>query len=216
MKKVHFTISTAVLTTGLLLAGCANDNGAMDQYGEGNENQNQGALNGDPMDNYQAPGTRNGDLNDYVGYVRYDKTQVDTRGNYEAKVNREETADMITKMILSYEQFNNAATLVTDDEVLIAYETSENMDRNQAADMAKKTAYSLVPRFYEVYVSDNPMAFEDIQSMSNTRISDRNYDKVLESIIERMRKSPQGEVTYNDETKSMKDKRDTGNETTNR
>ncbi|SEB07977.1 Sporulation lipoprotein YhcN/YlaJ (Spore_YhcN_YlaJ) [Thalassobacillus cyri] len=207
------TFAASILISGILAGGCAaqEDENAMDRYG--NKDNNQGALNGNAMDNYQSPAERDGDgdMTDQLGYVRYDKSQVDPQGDYSTSVNREETADMITKMILTMDEITNAGTLVTDDEVLIAYDKTEEVDRNQAADMVKKTALSLVPRYYEVYVSDQEQSFGDIQSLSNSSINDENYDNVLENAIKRMRQAPQGEKTYNDETKSKTDPRDSKN-----
>jgi hypothetical protein len=198
--------SSIVLASALFLAACnagGGDEGAMDNQYNGNNYNNNGNLNGNTMDNYE----RNRD--DQLGYVRYNKDQVNTEGNYETKIDREAMSDTITKMILSYEQFEDAATLVSDDEVLVAYQKPADMDRNEAADMVKKTAASLVPRFYEIYVSDQEEAFDEIQSLNNSSVNDRNYDNVLEDIIKDMRQAPQGDPMYNDETNSTKDPRDT-------
>ncbi|GGC81525.1 hypothetical protein GCM10007216_10090 [Thalassobacillus devorans] len=215
---MRYTFAASIMISGVLLVGCTanEEENTMDRYGE--QNQDRGSLNGNAMDNYQDPIDQDGDgdLNDQLGYVRYDKSQIDPEGNYNTGVNREETADMITKMVLTMDEIHDAGTLVTDDEVLVAYKKADDAERNQAADMVKKTVLSLVPRYYEVYVSDQESAFKDIQSLSNTSTSDQNYDNVLENIITRMREAPQGEDTYNDETKSTKDPRDSSSEGMNR
>ncbi|WP_085505735.1 YhcN/YlaJ family sporulation lipoprotein [Thalassobacillus devorans] len=215
---MRYTFAASILMSGILLAGCTakEEESTMERYGD--QNQDRGALNGNAMDNYQDPIDQDGDgdLNDQLGYVRYDKSQIDPEGDYRIEINREETADMITKMVLTMDAINDAGTLVTDDEVLVAYKKADDADRNQAADMVKKTVLSLVPRYYEVYVSDQESSFKDIQSLSNTNISDENYDNVLENVITRMREAPQGEDTYNDETRSTKDPRDSTAEDMNR
>ncbi|MFD1020495.1 YhcN/YlaJ family sporulation lipoprotein [Thalassobacillus hwangdonensis] len=198
------TFATSILlSAGLLMTAC---NAGNDDDNALNNGNGDGNLNGNAMDSYNGPDTT--ENNDQLGYVRYTKDQVDPEGNYETQVDREAMSDMITKMILSYEQFEDAATLVSDDEVLVAYQKPDEMDRDQAADMVKKTAASLVPRYFEIYVSDQASAFDDIQSLNNTSTTDRNYDQVIEEIIKRMRQAPQGEPLYNDETESMDDPRD--------
>ena len=64
--------------------------------------------------------------------------------------------------------------------------------------MVQKTAYSLVPSFYHVFVSDNPASFGDIQSVSTSTVYDEQYTEVIDSIIKKMKKSPQGKVPEND------------------
>ncbi|WP_052158961.1 YhcN/YlaJ family sporulation lipoprotein, partial [Halobacillus sp. BBL2006] len=148
-------------------------------------------LNGNAMDSYNDEG-----LDGQVGYVRFKKDQLDQskEKNRQIKVNREQMADMISRMILRYDGFEDVATLVTDNEVLVAYQKPENHSREQAADMVQKTAYSLVPSFYHVYVSDDPSAFGDIQSVSTSTVYDEQYEEVIDSIVKKIKKSPQGKV----------------------
>ncbi|WP_431804386.1 YhcN/YlaJ family sporulation lipoprotein [Halobacillus andaensis] len=155
------------------------------------EADNDHSIEGNAMDNYNEPAN-----NGQVGYVRFQKDQLDQEeeANHKIKVNREQMADMITRMILRYKEFEDVATLVADDEILIAYQAPENKSRDEAADMVKKTAYSLVPSFYKIYVSDDPASFGDIQSLSNSTVYDEQYSEVVERIVEKMKESPQGTV----------------------
>ncbi|GGB36538.1 hypothetical protein GCM10011409_12450 [Lentibacillus populi] len=101
-------------------------------------------------------------------------------------------ADMITRLILRNEGFDEVATLVTDEEVLIAYQKNDNLDDRTAADIASKTAKSTMPGFFDVYVSDNGTLMNDIQSLHNSSATNKNYDNTIEQIINEMNKSPQG------------------------
>ncbi len=178
----------------LISAGCANEK----VKNADNKINQDDALNGNSMDSY------NDKLVDgQVGYVRFKSTQLDQKKEQrrKIKVNREQVADMITRMILTYDGFEDVATVVTDNEVLVAYKKPASEDRNMAADMVQKTAYSLVPSFYHVYVSDNPSAFGDIQSISTSTVYDKNYNSVIESIIKKMKKAPQGQVQQNNNNK---------------
>ncbi|MBY7143990.1 YhcN/YlaJ family sporulation lipoprotein [Virgibacillus sp. NKC19-3] len=134
------------------------------------------------------------ELDEKLGYVRYTNDQVDNdqEGNRNITIDRNEMANMITRVILRNDGFEEVATLVTDGEVLIAYEKEQDMDGATAADIAKKTAMSIMPRFFEIYVSENEVLMEDIESLSNSTTENRNYDNTIDRIIEEMKKSPQG------------------------
>ncbi|WP_249871185.1 YhcN/YlaJ family sporulation lipoprotein [Oceanobacillus saliphilus] len=146
-----------------------------------------------PTRNYQNPA--NQDLDAQIGYVRYTKEQFENdteSNNKEITVDRHAMADMITRIILQNDDFNEVATLVTDQEVLIAYDRTEAINENTAADVAKRTAMSIMPRYFDIYVTDNEALVYDIQSLHNSTTENRNYDNTIDQIIEEMQKSPQG------------------------
>ena len=204
----------------MVVSGCAgNGNG----NGNGNEdalepnNKNNGYNNVD-FDQSQMLDTsyqsrkddRNDARSDRFGYTRYTKDQV---GNDEDElrygvIDREQLSDLISRFILQGEGMKDASTLVTDSEVLVAYTPEGNMEREVAADIAKKNAMSVVPRYYEVYVSDQQNMYRELATLSNMRTEDEEYRDSIESVIKQMRKSPQGEKMINDETGTTKDKRD--------
>lgn len=166
------------------LAGCANTDNA------GDDPNDAEPLN--PTREQQPPGDE--ELDEKLGYVRYTKDQVDNdrERNRNVTIDRNEMANMITRVILRNDGFAEVATLVTDEEVLIAYQKDEGIDENAAADIANKTAMSTMPGFFEIYVSDNEILIEDIESLSNSSTENRNYDNTIDRIIEEMEKSPQG------------------------
>ncbi|MCA0971766.1 YhcN/YlaJ family sporulation lipoprotein [Halobacillus litoralis] len=179
-----------ILAVLLIMTGC------MEDADKQETSHHEDALNGNPMDSYnEAP------LEGQVGYVRYNKDQLDqdVEQNREIQVNREEMSDQISRMILRYKGFEDVATLVTDYEILVAYKKPDNMDRELAADMVQKTAYSMVPAFYRIYTSDKPSAFGDIQSVSTSTVYDDQYREVIDSIINKMKEAPQGKVEQNDD-----------------
>lgn len=129
------------------------------------------------------------------GYVRQQKSPLpgDNRiyDQHIGLIDREEVADAISKLCITLPNINEAATLVTDEEVLIAYDTdSEN--RFEAADMVKKTALSLVPRWYHVYVSDNPRMMNDISRFGRLDANSGRVDSIINGTIQEMLKDPQG------------------------
>ncbi|WP_407272549.1 YhcN/YlaJ family sporulation lipoprotein [Radiobacillus sp. PE A8.2] len=170
----------------LIMAGCAGTNNADSDRTEEADND---------LDEFMEPAQSNGDLNGQLGYVNYNKDELEMTDDQPqvVTVNRQKMADTISRMILTYEGFEQVATLVTDDEVLIAYQKPDDLDRNKAASIVKKTGLSILPRFYDIYVSDQAVSFRDIQSLQNSTTLNDNYEQTLENIINDMKKHPQGE-----------------------
>lgn len=172
------------ISSGLILSlvGCDQDKGAMEE---------------DELVDKLDPALETTDKNDQLnklGYVRYTKDELkeDEKTSRELTMNREEVADIITRLILRNDHFKEVATLVTDEEVLIAYQKEEEQDSKYTADIAKQSAMSIIPAYYEVYVSDNERLMDSIHSLKNSTTKNKNYDNTVNSIIEEMKKSPQG------------------------
>ncbi|WP_052737644.1 YhcN/YlaJ family sporulation lipoprotein [Bacillus sp. SA1-12] len=149
----------------------------------------------DRTDLYNEDGHPNGkDTNSAnFGYVRHQKSGIPQDVAYTPTpgVNREQTANTISSLIVQLPNIQDVATLVTDEEVLVAYRTnSEN--RNDAADQVKKTALSVVPRYYHVYVSDDANMIQQIEAYSPLDSNSRDIDQILNKTIKQMLKSPQG------------------------
>lgn len=128
------------------------------------------------------------------GYVRYQKSPVanDTeKAQNIATLDREEAADSISKLSSTIPNVNDVATLVTDEDVLIAYKT-DTKDRNATADQVKRTAMSIMPRYYHVYVSDNPQHIQDIERFSEANTKAESVEESIHLTIKEMLKSPQG------------------------
>lgn len=171
----------------LVITGCDTTNNTLNE-----REQRVNELNPN-REELQAPG--NEELNDQLGYVHYTQEQFEQNRDDDRVVtmDRNEMASMITSIILRNEDFEQVATLVTGDEVLIAYEIDEGTDENNAAEIARKTAESVMPRFYDIVVSDNPSLIPDIQSLHISRTTNPNYQNTIDKIIEEMESSPQGD-----------------------
>ncbi|QDP40990.1 YhcN/YlaJ family sporulation lipoprotein [Radiobacillus deserti] len=186
MKLKMFVFS--LLFGGIALAGCGTAENAEDAdrtlNGDGSLNEFQEPTQLDPEQ----------EMSSRLGYVRYNKEELDQ--NEEDKVirmDRKQYADTISRLLLRNDGFTEVATLVTDEEVLIAYNQPDKIERDKAASIARQTAYSVIPRFFHVYVSDKPVSFRDIQSLQNSTTLSDDYDATLDSIIEDMKKAPQGD-----------------------
>ncbi|MFD2444500.1 YhcN/YlaJ family sporulation lipoprotein [Bacillus sp. CGMCC 1.16607] len=127
------------------------------------------------------------------GYVRHQKNPVNGRTNSHkfSALDREKLADSISKLSSDLPNVHDVATLVTDEEVLIAYQTDAK-DRNLTADQVKKTAISVVPRFYHVYVTDNKNLIKNVENFATLDSDSRNVDSMVDRLIVQMLKSPQG------------------------
>ena len=107
------------------------------------------------------------------------------------KTDYQALSDIITRVELSLPDIYDVGTLVTDQYVLIAYKTT-NDNRVEAAEQVKRTALSVVPNYYKVYVSDERFAQTDIANFKNLDVSTPRVHQWLENLIKQMKQSPQG------------------------
>src|SRR5699024_5455872 len=139
------------------------------------------------------------ELNKELGYEKYTRHQEQKEPTRHVPIDREKPADMITRIILQNKPSDEVATLVTDEHVLIAYQLNDKLDRDNPAETARKTAMSVLPRYFEIIVSDNDVIMHDIQSLHNSTTKNKNYDNYKDEIINEMKKSPQGLDENNEE-----------------
>ncbi|MBE2932157.1 sporulation protein [Anoxybacillus flavithermus] len=180
------------ISTIVLLSGCAQMNESTSLYEKSGTTINVRSRN----DLYNEHGVKNGmdsRLTNF-GYVRHQKSPIlgDTTQYATIPVlNRENVADLISKLCTQLPNVYDVGTLVTDDTVFVVYKT-DSTNRFETADQVKKTAISVVPRYYHVYVSDNPRMFQDIERFGRLDANSRNIDQILQQTIKEMLKSPQG------------------------
>ncbi|MCM2531171.1 YhcN/YlaJ family sporulation lipoprotein [Neobacillus pocheonensis] len=189
MKKLIIIIGLFTLTA---LTGCSRGMTNQDVYQESGKSINVNNKRTELYNEGASRGIRNVS-NDY-GYVRHQKSPIlneRTANNQYAAVNREQLANIISKLSTNIPNVHDVATLVTDQEVLIAYRTDAK-NRNLAADQVKRTAMSVVPRYYHVYVTDNTTLIRDVEALSHLDSTSKNARKNVNSLITQMKKSPQG------------------------
>ncbi|ASN04870.1 YhcN/YlaJ family sporulation lipoprotein [Virgibacillus necropolis] len=182
-KKFAFVL----LLCTLFISACGTANQEADE-----QEQIRNEL--DPARNDETPASQ--EEENRLGYVHYTRDQLNLNNNNEnnhgVTMDRHRVADMISRIILRNEGFDEVATLVTDKEVLIAYGKNDGLDDDTAADIAKKSALSVMPRYFQVFVSDDRSLIPDIQSLHNSNTQQGNYRNTITSIIKEMKKSPQG------------------------
>ncbi|MEH7237063.1 YhcN/YlaJ family sporulation lipoprotein [Bacillus sp. JJ1562] len=188
MKK-YTIISGLLALTALTGCGASDDNAGV--YHESGNTINRIEQN----ELYNTKGVKNdGKEMTNFGYVRHQKNPVPGRVNVYSNLpamDREKVADLISKICTTIPNVNDVGTLVTDEEVLVAYDT-DSKDRNLTADQVKRAALSVVPRFFHVYVSDDPDMMKQIERFGTLDSDSRNVDQIITSTIQQMVKSPQG------------------------
>jgi Sporulation lipoprotein YhcN/YlaJ (Spore_YhcN_YlaJ) len=187
--KKYTIISGLIALTALTGCGTSDDNaGVYHESGNTIYRTDQNEL-------YNAKGVKNdGKEMTNFGYVRHQKNPVPGGANVYSDLptmDREKVADLISKICTNIPNVKDVGTLVTDEEVLVAYDT-DSKDRMLTADQVKRSALSVVPRYFHVYVSDNPDMMNQIERFGRLDSDSRNVDQIITSTIQQMIKSPQG------------------------
>ncbi|GIN11879.1 hypothetical protein J26TS2_17460 [Shouchella clausii] len=129
------------------------------------------------------------------GFSRYTENEVG-RANHTVgalTVDRGMLADVITRLVLSLEQIEEAAALVTDKYALVVYEhRAEQMTEEEVAEQVKRAASASLPRFYEVYVANDRARIRDIERFASLP-SGNGYQHLLQDTIETFKQYPQGD-----------------------
>lgn len=178
----------------LIAGGCAGDDGAAreDIYKESGNTIN--VQNREDMYNPNNADT-NREKGEEFGYVRHQSSGImgDT-ASYDdiGSIDREKVADTIGKIVLTVPNIQDVATLVTDEEVLMVYET-DTQNRFETADQVKKSAMSVVPRYYHVYVTDDTSFLKEVENYAYIDSNTDNYEQLIDRTIQKIVKSaPQG------------------------
>lgn len=172
MKALILVIS--IISISLLTAGCASP------FATDGASEDPEVLEPKRPENLPDP-----DLSAKLGYVRYtaDEADRDSQSLNEMTIDRAQMAEVITKVILQSGSFEEAASLVTDDDIVIAYKRKPETDQETASDIATRTAKSLLPSFYNIYVTDNPLHMNDIHSLHLSETNTNREIQTIEKII---------------------------------
>ncbi|MEG7379082.1 YhcN/YlaJ family sporulation lipoprotein [Bacillus subtilis] len=197
------TAVSLFLLTGLL-SGCGG--AGFDNAKQNAQNQTQNQTRPIHVSDRNEAFNRH-DKNEQFGYVRYQKEQFDGEQQQVPVMNREETAHMISSLTVQLPHIQEAATLVTDQEALVVYKT-DSKNRELTADQVKKTAASVIPRYYHVYISDNPNHMQSIENDSHLSSGSRNIRENMSRTIEEMKTSPQGSPVSENENANGETRQD--------
>ncbi|MFS0647031.1 YhcN/YlaJ family sporulation lipoprotein [Siminovitchia sp. 179-K 8D1 HS] len=184
---------SALAISGILLSACGvNDRQAA-------ENNTVYKKSGNTVNRTDRNDLYNGSNdNQNFGFVRQVKSPVpgeSTNINPGDIVSREQLANQISKLTVGLPQVNDNSVVVTDKEVLIAYQADAADERSRAevAEQVKKTAESAVPQWFGIYVTDDPALRQYVENIASMTPNRGNTDKAVRDTVKMMKKnSPQG------------------------
>ncbi|NGP46172.1 hypothetical protein G4V62_14885 [Bacillaceae bacterium SIJ1] len=108
-------------------------------------------------------------------------------------INKRHLAGAISELATSIDDVSDTTTLATDKEVLIAYQGNGD-DREELADQVKKSALSLIPRWYHVYVADDADLQSELERLGELPAEAEATRTEVDQMIEHMIANyPQGE-----------------------
>ena len=199
MRKQLVLKVLTVLCLSSIITGCGNN----DEAG-GPQGQQQNLFQGYQTDTDRyVMNRRANDVNDKINRFGFDHETRETAlsaqkaGGY-AIYDRPLMAQNISELAALNPGVNEVATLVTDQHVLMAYDTTSD-NREEVATQVKKTALSLVPAYFDIYVSDNPGMIQEIEKFQGLSPLEPDYVTALDQTIDEMKTYPQGEdVDLND------------------
>jgi hypothetical protein len=195
MKK---TVFIAGLFGIMALTACTIDDKAVDHANNGiyQKSGNTINVNDHQPELYNEGGEKSfKEKSDDFGYVRHSRNPVkgsESPDDHYAALDREQVANIISKLSTDVPNVDDVSTLVTGRDVLIVYKT-DTKDRNLTADQVKRTAFSIVPSWYRVYVSDNTALRQNIKNFSTQDVNSRDINTMIDGVIKEMTKSPQGD-----------------------
>ena len=123
------------------------------------------------------------------GYVRTDRQQVRTAAANNVYVDRNALAQAVGNVTSSCPGVQRSTVLVTDEEVFVGLNTA-GADALTAKNQAQMNAMSVSPRYYKVYVTDNPNDIQEIARVasrtSNLHNARTDETASIDTLIKRM------------------------------
>lgn len=124
-----------------------------------------------------------------MGYALTDRQHLRTAGANNVFVDRDALAKAVGNVTASCPGVLRSTVLVTDEEIFVGLHT-QGVDRNTAKKQAKMNAESVSPRYYKVYVTDNPNDVREIARVasrsSNVNVARTEDAKSIETLVKRM------------------------------
>ncbi|TQK54247.1 sporulation lipoprotein YhcN/YlaJ [Brevibacillus sp. AG162] len=129
-----------------------------------------------------------------MGYAQTDRQHMRTAGVTNVYVDRNTLAQAVGNVTASCPGVQRSTVLVTDREIFVGLNT-QGADARTAKKQAKMNAESVSPRYYRVYVTDNPNDIQEIarvasrsSNVSTARTEDANS---IDTLVKRMGGTPQ-------------------------
>lgn len=188
-------LAVIIASFSLLTACQANNAAAVKKKDALKQEEGSSVLLSNKKDIYERKpltGKRNADYSTTkMGYSRMQKSNVTSANDTSriAYINRGNLANIITDLEVKLPDVTDAATLVTDDEIFVVYRANTT-DPKLVADQVKKTALSVVPSYYHVYVSTETKLMSQMEGLKSGRLNDKEYTQTLDMLITEMQKNP--------------------------
>ncbi|NRR04154.1 YhcN/YlaJ family sporulation lipoprotein [Brevibacillus sp. RS1.1] len=144
---------------------------------------------------YQQHGTNRGGAGvmqtgmPHMGYVQTDRQHMRTASVTNVYVDREALAKAVGNVTASCPGVQRSTVLVTDKEVFVGLHT-QGADARTAKKQARMNAESVSPRYYKVYVTDNPNDIQEIARVasrsSNVSTARTEDARSIDTLVKRM------------------------------
>lgn len=123
-------------------------------------------------------------------------------------IDRDALAQAVGQVVCSVPGIDNATVLVTDEEIFVGVKTSDKDDRS-ATVKARNSALSIAPRYYKVYLTDDPNMTKELSHVANSSAKTASTQSTTGAAhvqtVDRLVKSFGG-MTDSEKTKSMMNK----------
>lgn len=128
----------------------------------------------------------NNSYKDY-GFYRLQKQEVLGKdGDFALKIDKKQVAKFISYLVVKLPAIDDAITLVTDQEVLIAYRSEGGSEAKEAVrDQVVKTAMSALPSYYHIYTSNEMQNINNIQELEKYgALTDDQLEQKVKALAE--------------------------------
>ncbi|MFC5464343.1 YhcN/YlaJ family sporulation lipoprotein [Lederbergia graminis] len=193
-------IFTTIILSSTLLFAC--NNNEQNEAGQNGIYHNNGSTinQNEQADDYNPNQTNT----EQFGFVRQVKNPAQNDTNHlfveqkkvNKRLNREETANNISKLLVTLPNVHDASVLVTDEEVLVAYiiQDTQPETRIKTARLVKAMASNMVADWYHVYLTDDPAIRQDVKNIASMNSFSRDKDETVKDTVNLMvERSPQGD-----------------------
>lgn len=193
MKKL---LLTTVAVLSLLTACQARDTAEVGEGGDALQQEEGGRVLLSNKRNTNSMYRHDSDTSDMrytttnMGYSRRQKNDdADRNLNQVAYIDRETLANIITDLEIKMPDVTDAATMVTDDEVFVVYRANTT-DPKLVRDQVRRTALSVVPRYYHVYTSTEQKLMTQMEGLKSGKMNNTEFSQTIDMLKREMSTKP--------------------------
>lgn len=193
MKKL---LLTTVAVLSLLTACQARDTAEVGEGGDALQQEEGGRVLLSNKRNTNSMYRHDSDTSDMrytttnMGYSRRQKNDdADRNLNQVAYIDRETLANIITDLEIKMPDVTDAATMVTDDEVFVVYRANTT-DAKLVQDQVRRTALSVVPRYYHVYTSTEQKLMTQMEGLKSGKMNNTEFSQTIDMLKREMSTKP--------------------------